>query len=327
MARRKALALLSGGLDSILAARLIMEQGLEVVGLCFVTPFFGAENATKAARRLGIELVEHDLTEAFLEMLKNPRYGFGGNMNPCIDCHGLMLRTAHSLLDKYGASFLITGEVLGERPMSQTRGGLNAVLKLSGDRDLVLRPLSAKLLAPTRPEREGWVNRERLLDLSGRGRKRQEELARQFGITDYPQPAGGCLLTDIKFSQRLRELKDHEGWGRRDIELLKIGRHFRLGDRTKLVLGRNQEENRMILRLAGHEDCWLRPQRPIKGPCGILRGPADEETKLMASGIISRYCDAAQGSKVAVDLGRGKAVLQTLMVEKWEESKTANYMI
>jgi tRNA U34 2-thiouridine synthase MnmA/TrmU len=323
----KALALLSGGLDSMLAASVVRQQGVEVIGICFVTPFFGPDSARRAARQLGIELIEHDFTDDYFEMMKAPRYGFGGNMNPCIDCHGLMLRTAHSLLDRYGASFLVTGEVLGERPMSQTRGGLNAVLKLSADRDLVLRPLSAKLLEPTRPEREGWVDRERLLDLSGRGRKRQEELARQFGITDYPQPAGGCLLTDIKFSQRLRELKDHEGWGRRDIELLRIGRHFRLGDRTKLVLGRNQEENRMILGLAGHEDCWLRPQRPIKGPCGILRGPADEETRRIAAGIISRYCDAAQGSKMAVDLGKSKTVLQTLMVKKWEESETAKYMI
>ena len=205
----KALALLSGGLDSILAVRVIMEQGIEVIGVCFVTPFFGPENARKAAGVLGVKLIEHDFTEEYFAMMKSPRYGFGGNMNPCIDCHGLMLKTAHSLLEKFDASFLITGEVLGERPMSQTRGGLNAVLKLSADRDLVLRPLSAKLLEPTKPEREGWADREKLHDFSGRGRKRQEELAQSFGIKDYPQPAGGCLLTEEKYSQRLKELIEH----------------------------------------------------------------------------------------------------------------------
>lgn len=322
----KALALLSGGLDSILAARLILDQGVEVIGLCFVTPFFGPDNARRAVRQLGIELVEHDLTDDFLKMLEKPRYGFGGNMNPCIDCHGLMLRTAHGLLARYGASFLVTGEVLGERPMSQTRGGLNAVLKLSGDRDLVLRPLSAKLLEPTRPEREGWVDREKLLDLSGRGRKRQEELARNFGIRDYPQPAGGCLLTDIKFSSRLRELKDHEGWTRQDIELLKLGRHFRLAAGTKLVLGRNQEENRAIHGLAD-KDLWLRPRRPVKGPVGLLRGPADAETKGIAAGIVSRYCDVPEESKVAVDFGVDGKLIETIVVEKWKDSQTSAYII
>ncbi|MBI4725834.1 hypothetical protein HY768_01180, partial [candidate division TA06 bacterium] len=182
----KALSLLSGGLDSILAARVIKEQGIEVIGITFVTPFFGAANSRKAAAQLGINLVEHDFTDEYFVMMKNPHYGFGGNMNPCIDCHGLMLRTAHGLLEKHGASFLITGEVLGERPMSQTKGGLNAVLKLSADRDLILRPLSAKLLAPVKPEREGWVDRDKLYDFSGRGRKRQENLAKSFGIRDYP---------------------------------------------------------------------------------------------------------------------------------------------
>ena len=323
----KALALLSGGLDSILAARVIMDQGIGVAGICFVTPFFGPENARKAARQLGIELIEHDLTDDFFEMMRKPRYGFGGNMNPCIDCHGLMLRTAHALLEKYQASFLITGEVLGERPMSQTRGGLNAVLKLSGDRDLVLRPLSAKLLEPTRPEREGWVDRERLLDLSGRGRKRQEELAKKYGILDYPQPAGGCLLTDVKFSKRLKEILVHEGFSRGDVELLKIGRHFRLGPKTKLVVGRNQEENRRLLRSAQDNDRVLRTAPPIKGPVGLLRGDISSQHLVEAAGIVCRYSDAAPKSLTAISVFCRGRIVQRIPAHAVAEEFVVSRMI
>lgn len=298
----KALSLLSGGLDSILAARVVMEQGIEVIGVCFVTPFFGPENARSAARTLGIRLIEHDFTQEYFAMMKSPRYGFGGNMNPCIDCHGLMLKTAHSLLEKFYASFLITGEVLGERPMSQTRGGLNAVLKLSADRDLVLRPLSAKLLDPTRPEREGWVDREKLLDLSGRGRKRQEELAKSFGISDYPQPAGGCLLTEEKYSQRLKELIAHEGLNRRDAELLSGGRHFRLDQRTKMVVGRNRSENQRLLDGASQGDMIIRPAEGIKGPVGIIRGDISQDLIQTAGKILARYCDRPEDQPVDMNI-------------------------
>lgn len=322
----RCLALLSGGLDSILAARVVQQQGIEVMGICFVTPFFGPESARRAARQLGIELVEHDFTEDYFEMMKKPRYGFGGNMNPCIDCHGLMLKTAHSLLEKYGASFLATGEVLGERPMSQTRGGLNAVLKLAADRDLVLRPLSAKLLEPTRPEREGWVDREKLLDISGRGRKRQEDLARKYGIMEYPQPAGGCLLTDVKFSKRLKELLGHEGYIREDIELLKLGRHFRLGPKLKLVVGRNMEENKKLLESALASDAILRPQRPVKGPVGLLRGEMSETAWEEAAGIVAHYCDN-DGGQVAVAVSRGGGPIATVAARPWTEPEVAARMV
>lgn len=298
----RCLALLSGGLDSILAARVVMEQGVEVLGLCFVTPFFGPENARDAAAALGIRLIEYDFTEDYFAMMKTPRYGFGGNMNPCIDCHGLMLKTAHGLLDECRASFLVTGEVLGERPMSQTRGGLNAVLKLSGDRDLVLRPLSARLLESTRPEREGWIDREALYDISGRGRKRQEDLARQFGINKYPQPAGGCLLTEARYSQRLKELMVREGLVRRDIELLGLGRHFRLEGGAKLVLGRNKSENQRLLAMAGMDDAVIRPAEGIKGPVGVLRGRLTEDDLQTAGKILARYCDRAEDQPVEINL-------------------------
>ncbi len=322
----RCLALLSGGLDSILAARVVMDLGVEVVGICFVTPFFGPESARRAARQLGIELIEHDLTDEFFEMMVKPRYGFGGNMNPCIDCHGLMLRTAHGLLYKYSASFLATGEVLGERPLSQTRGGLNAVLKLAADRDLVLRPLSAKLLEPTRPEREGWVDRGRLFDFSGRGRKRQEELAKKYGIRDYPQPAGGCLLTDAKFSKRLKELLAHEGFVREDIELLKLGRHFRLGPKIKLTVGRNMEENQKLLESALASDAILRPRRPVKGPVGLLRGEISETAMDEAAGIVARYCDHDEG-QVEVTVSRGGRPVATAAARPWTEPEVTARMI
>ncbi|HTY09178.1 MAG TPA: tRNA 4-thiouridine(8) synthase ThiI [Candidatus Edwardsbacteria bacterium] len=323
----KCLALLSGGLDSMLAIKVVQAQGIEVLAIAFVTPFFGPSSARKAAKQLGVGLVEHDFTDAYFEMMKKPRYGFGGNMNPCIDCHGLMMRTAHGLLGKYGASFLITGEVLGERPMSQSKSGLNAVLKLAADRDLVLRPLSAKLLDPTKPEREGWVDRERLLGLSGRGRKPQVDLAQQYGITEYPQPAGGCLLTDVKFSQRLKELITHEGLVRADIELLTTGRHFRLGERTKFVIGRKQDENQRLLDAKLPGDLLLRPPHDVKGPVGLLRGPADDVVLNKAAMALCRYCDVAPGGRLAVNLYRPDGTPATVQVTKPGEDEVAKWMI
>lgn len=319
MISMKTLALLSGGLDSILAARVILEQGIEVIGVCFVTPFFGPENARNAAKTLGIKLIEHDFTEEYFAMMKSPRYGFGGNMNPCIDCHGLMLKTAHGLLEKHQASFLITGEVLGERPMSQTRGGLNAVLKLSADRDLVLRPLSAKLLELTKPEREGWVDREKLYDFSGRGRKRQEELAKSFGIKEYPQPAGGCLLTEEKYSQRLKELIEHEGLNRPDAELLSIGRHFRLDNKTKLIVGRNKSENQRLLDLAGSDDTVIRPAENIKGPVGIIRGEISDDILQTAGKILARYCDRQEDQAVGINIYRREKKESLTVMKPHEE--------
>ena len=319
MISMKCLSLLSGGLDSILAARVIMEQGIEVIGVCFVTPFFGPDNARTAAKTLDIRLIEHDFTEEYFAMMKNPRYGFGGNMNPCIDCHGLMLKTAHSLLEKFDASFLITGEVLGERPMSQTSGGLNAVLKLSADRDLVLRPLSAKLLEPTKPEREGWVDREKLYDFSGRGRKRQEELAKSFGIKDYPQPAGGCLLTEERYSQRLKELIEHEGLNRRDAEFLSIGRHFRLDEKAKMIVGRNRSENQRLLDLAGSDDTVIRPAENIKGPVGIIRGEASEDILQTAGKILARYCDRQEDQAVGINIYRREEKESLTVMKPHEE--------
>ncbi|MEJ2726735.1 MAG: tRNA 4-thiouridine(8) synthase ThiI [Deltaproteobacteria bacterium] len=234
----KALAVFSGGLDSMLAVKLILAQGIEVLGLFFETPFFTSGKARTFAASINLPLKVIDLTEPHLDLVKNPKHGYGGNMNPCIDCHALMLRKAGDMLEQERAGFIVTGEVLGQRPMSQNKKALLLVAAESGYGNLVLRPLSAKRLPVTVPEEKGWVRRQELLDIFGRSRKPQMELARTFGITEYPSPAGGCLLTDQVFSKRLKDLfSSRPSPALREIEVLKVGRHFRIGPHTKLVVG------------------------------------------------------------------------------------------
>lgn len=296
----RALGLFSGGLDSMLAATVLRRQGLEVVGLVFVTPFFGADRARESAAHLGLTLLERDLTEAYLPLLREPPHGFGRYHNPCIDCHLLMLKEAGALMESQGFHFLFTGEVLGQRPMSQHRGALTIIARESGYQDLILRPLSAKLLPPTRPELLGWVNREELLDLSGRGRKRQMELAARFGLDRYPSPAGGCLLTDPGYAARLQELLSFTREpSRRDLELLKWGRHFRLPGGPKAVVGRTHRENEAISRLILPGDLFLKvegyPGPLVLVPEGAGLGGGPEAALLAAA-----YSDAPLGLEVAV---------------------------
>lgn len=288
----KAIALFSGGLDSILAFKVIEAQGIEVLGISFETPFFSAAKARSAAMAIGLRLAVLDITDEHLQMLHAPRYGYGKNMNPCIDCHTLMLKIAGGTMAQEGADFVFTGEVLGQRPMSQGRQSLQVVAKNAGFPDRILRPLSAKLLEATAPEREGKVDRDRLLDLQGRGRKAQMELALHYGIASYPSPAGGCLLTDPMFVRRLRDLFDHHpDHGRRDLELLKVGRHFRLDETTKAVVGRNALDNRTIERLAAPEDALLRATA-VPGPTVILPGGGNDGTRRLAAALCGRYSDA-----------------------------------
>lgn len=291
----KAVSLFSGGLDSQLAVCLMKDQAVEIVAVNFVTPFFGADpNNRLAARQLGIEYHEIDIGQSYMEILKNPVYGYGRNINPCIDCHAFMLKNAGEFMEQVGARFLITGEVLGERPMSQNKSALQAVEKLSGMRGLILRPLSALLLKPTIPETEGWVERERLLDISGRGRKRQIELAQHYGIIDYPTPAGGCLLTQENYARRLRALLNAKpDAGCAEMAILKLGRHFYLDDNLLLVVGRNQAENEGIQRIAAQGDYLIKvADRP--GPLGLLRvlKPSAQVDLKMPASIVARYSDA-----------------------------------
>ncbi len=270
MSKPRAIVLLSGGLDSVLAATLLMRGGVEVVGITFVTPFFGSSKAEKAAAALSIELVLEDISEPHLEMLKNPRYGYGRNMNPCIDCHALMVREARRNLKDLNADFVATGEVLGERPKSQNRQALEIVASYSEVGDLLMRPLSGRLLPPTRPEIQGLIDREQLLDLQGRSRRRQMQLAREWGIGDYESPAGGCLLTDANIARRLQELMRVEpGFDRLDAQLATVGRQFWIGS-TLLVLGRRHDENERLKDISLPSDMLLR-ERDIPGPVALLR--------------------------------------------------------
>lgn len=292
----KALALISGGLDSTLAAKLVKEQGIEVIGLRFKIPF--CPNRNKNPLDLGTEIKEANISDDFLLMLKNPRYGYGSNMNPCIDCKILMFKKARELMNEWGAQFIITGEVLGQRPMSQHKQALETIAKRAGLEGLVLRPLSAKLLPETIPEKEGWIKRENLLSFSGRGRTHQIELAKGLGIKNYAQPAGGCLLTDREFSKRLKDIIAYGELNLNNIELLKIGRHFRLNDKAKLIVGRNEKENERILNLARENDYLFMPTEELAGPTSLGRGIFHEELIKLSCSITCRYCDL-NGSAMA----------------------------
>ena len=304
--KTKAIALFSGGLDSILAFKVIAEQGIEVLGITFSTPFFGADKARATAHRVGLPLTVLDITEEHMRMLRSPRYGYGKNMNPCIDCHTLMLKVAGRRMEEEEADFVLTGEVLGQRPMSQGKQSLYVVAKNAGFPERILRPLSARLLPETEPERSGLVDRSRLCDIQGRGRKRQMEMAAHYGITSYPAPAGGCLLTDPIFARRLRDLFDrHPDHRIRDIELLKVGRHFRLTETTKAVVGRNAMDNETIERLAEAGDELICID-PFPGPTVLIPGGGDDDTRRLAAGICARYSDAP-GTAAVCPLSSGTA--------------------
>jgi len=295
----KAVGLFSGGLDSQLAAKVLQLQGVEVELLHCITDPERSDRARveRAAGQLGAPLKVLDISEEFFEVVRSPRFGYGSGMNPCVDCRILMLRKAKALMEEVGARFVFTGEVLGQRPMSQHRGALRLVERESGLEGLLLRPLSAKLLPPTIPEREGWVDRERLYDFSGRSRKPQMELARELGITDYPSPAGGCWLTDRTFSARLRDLFEHGGrlTGEQAV-LLRVGRHFRISEGVKAIVGRNQRENAVLLE--HREGRWVVQVTDHPGPVVLLEGEPSEEELLRAASIAVRYSDGRDGVRV-----------------------------
>ncbi len=285
----RAIGLCSGGLDSQLAVCVLKAQGIEVEIITYDSPFYNPAAAIKAAKQLDVKLHLIDFTEEIVGLVNNPPHGFGKCMNPCIDCHALMFKRAGEMMLEKGFDFIFTGEVLNQRPMSQNRRSLGVVAKDSSFEDLVLRPLSAQLLEPTKPEREGWVDREKLLDLSGRSRKPQFELAKQYGVKEYPTPAGGCRLTEPHYSKRLAELKSHEGLqDSHSLTMLRYGRHFRLGDKVKLILGRNADDNAKIEELIRKHDIVLIPSG-IPGPTGILPQNASEQEVAKAASILVSY--------------------------------------
>jgi len=298
----KALGLFSGGLDSILAAKLIQEQGIKVELVNFYTPFFPLKNAEKISKELKLKQI--DVTKNYLKMLRKPKHGYGSEMNPCIDCKIFMLRKAKKYAKKINAKFIFTGEVLGERPMSQNKNSLNLIEKEAGLKGKLLRPLSAKLLPITEAEKK-WVDRSKLLDLSGRGRDKQKKLARKFKIKEYPTPAGGCLLTYKEYARKVRDLlKNKKRISKRDIELLKLGRHFRHG-KNKIIVGRNESENKELKKMKQKTD-YMFEATYWGSPITILQGPKTKKAINLAARLTARYSDSEE--KTLVKYGKEKLV-------------------
>jgi tRNA-specific 2-thiouridylase len=322
----KALALFSGGLDSILAVKLIREQGVSIVGICFESPFFTADKGIRSAHAIGLPLKVVDITEDLVKIVVNPKHGYGKGMNPCIDCHALMFTVTGEMLREEKAHFIISGEVLGQRPMSQNLRSLSTVSHSSGFQNLILRPLSAKLLPETVPEIKGWVKRENLLGFSGRSRRPQIELARRFAIGEYPSSAGGCLLTDKVVSRRLKDLIScHGDLSRRDLDLLKVGRHFRLGKTAKIVVGRDQRENELIDSRTRKGDTLLSVES-FPGPTALVTGDLSGEDIQLAAEITASYSDAPSGKSVAVRVTSGDKGWSALAMKR-EKGELRTFMI
>ncbi len=309
----KAVSLISGGLDSTLATYLVKQQGIEVIGVNFRTPFCACPAARRggcagkeAQKFLKIPLKLIFIGEEMLKIVKNPRFGYGQGLNPCIDCKILMLRKAKKIMEEEGAEFVITGEVLGQRPMSQKREIMELIERESGLEGRILRPLCTRHLPPTIPEREGWVRREELLDIQGRSRKVQMMLAEKIGLKEYPSPAGGCLLTDPTFSRRMRDLMENNPeFGLREVELLKLGRHFRLSSGIKAVVGRNEEENEKIERLRVPEEVVLQVEGG-KGAVVLLEARAEKGDMEEGGKLAAFYSKKREDREVKVLWNKGK---------------------
>lgn len=312
----KAIALMSGGLDSTLAVLLLRRQNIEVTAVTFLM-YFGCDmsdkascttDATSLAHRYGFELKMCHLADKFTEIVKNPKFGHGKNMNPCIDCRILMLREAAELMRMSGADFIATGEVIGQRPMSQRRDTFPVIDREAGLKGKVLRPLSAKLMPETEAELSGLVNRDQLCDFYGRSRKPQIALAEEFGLTEYPAPAGGCLLTEPNYAYRLKELLAHnQDPTNRDLHLLRAGRHFRLGSGLKLMVGRNEQDNDRLEELMEASEAKLFVPG-VGSPVAIITGgePSEDDMRFSAS-VCARYSDAKGESEVSVRVEQGSA--------------------
>ena len=307
--QRKALALLSGGLDSTLAVKVMLDQGIAVEALNFTSPFCTCtgknsgckSEAVRVAEEFKIPIKVMHKGVDYLEIVRNPRHGYGKGMNPCVDCRIFLLRKAKEYMAECGADFVITGEVLGQRPMSQRRDTLNVIERESGLAGLLLRPLSAKHFEPTIPEREGWVDREKLLAIQGRSRKEQMDLAAELDVTNYPCPAGGCLLTELSFVSKIRDVFDHTDLlNLRDFRLLKVGRHFRVGSRTKVIIGRNEADNHLLEHALAPGETALRWQDG-NGPLGVVTGPADPALLNTAAELLLRYTKAAKGETCNIE--------------------------
>ncbi|TNF55436.1 DUF814 domain-containing protein [bacterium] len=304
----KAIALYSGGLDSTLAILVMLRQGIDVTAITFLNHFgcdisdrsSCSKNPFAAAEQFGFAVKLAHLSEKFIEIVKKPKFGHGKNMNPCIDCRILMLREAKQFMHMAGAEFIITGEVIGQRPMSQRKSLFPMIDKEAGLRGFVLRPLSAKFLEVTIPEEKGIIKREKLYGISGRSRKPQMALAKEFGLKDYPAPAGGCLLTEPNYAYRLMELLEHNKSPEfRDINILRIGRHFRFSPDCKIIVGRNRGENEMLLSLT-ERDAHILKVEGYGSPITVIMGTATESALFIAASLCARYSSARHLSEIDV---------------------------
>ena len=306
MKKVKALALFSGGLDSILAAKLILNQGIDVVAVNFASPFHSCSKfecgVIEAAKQLGVPLKILNMGDEYLKMVRKPKHGYGKNLNPCIDCRIFILKEAKKYAKKIGASFIFTGEVLNERPMSQHSKAMKIIEEESGLKGKILRPLSARLLPETVMEKKGLIDREKLLDIHGRSRKPQIKLAEEFNIKDYPSPAGGCLLTCKEHANKLRDLFKHKRrCSMADVSLLKVGRHFRFS-KSKIIVGRNEAENKILTAKKAPKDYYFEVPY-IGSPITILQGAKTKNAIKTAAALTAFYSDA-EIDKVTVNFGR-----------------------
>ncbi|MEA3489625.1 MAG: tRNA 4-thiouridine(8) synthase ThiI [Candidatus Omnitrophota bacterium] len=309
--KKKAIALISGGLDSLLAAKVVKEQGVEVLGVAFVMSAVSTDVKTAAGQireaaedaRIPVRVI--DVSEKFLSVLRTPEYGYGSNINPCIDCKIFMLREAKGIMEREGASFVITGEVLGERPMSQNRNSLDLIKKMSFLGERLLRPLSAKSMKETIPEKEGVVDREKLLDIKGRSRKPQLALAEKFAIHKFSAPGASCLLTDPEFAGRVKDLMNKNRLTADNVDLLKYGRHFRLDEETKAVVGRDERDNTGIMALKKEDDVMLR-LKGLPGPYVLLRGRPGPGNIAKAAALVVSHSKFREKKKIPVEFWKAR---------------------
>jgi len=304
--KTKALALVSGGLDSALAVKLIVDQGIDVEAVNFVSPFClcGKDGcgASEVAKSINIPLKTISVGEEYLRIVRNPRFGYGKNMNPCIDCRIFMLKKTKKYAEETGASFIITGEVLGQRPMSQHGRALNVIEQEAGLKGMILRPLSARLLPMTEAEKRGLVNRQALLAIEGRSRKKQIGLAEEMKVTGYSCPGGGCLLTYKEFASKLKDLFEHKKKASlKDVQLLRVGRHFRSG-KNKIIVGRNEAENKLLMRMKMPNDYFFEVQ-DCGSPTTLLQGPKTRKAVKTAAELTAYHSDRKQGA-VSIRFGK-----------------------
>jgi tRNA-specific 2-thiouridylase len=335
--KKLAIGLYSGGLDSILAVKLIADQGFQVILVRFISPLFeGRQHDVSILNSIlpaeSFRFQEVSLGTDFLHIIRSPEYGYGKNLNPCLDCKIFMVKKAGEILREHDGAFIFTGEVLGQRPMSQRRDALHVIGRDSGLGRYLLRPLCARLLPPTAAEESGLIRRKSLLDISGRSRKRQMELAKEFGISSYPTPAGGCLLTDVSFVRRFKAIlaeKDDRGDQGilEDLPLLKVGRHFLIRPGVRLIVGRNYTENQKVM-MHGKKNGWLFRVINAPGPIALAQGNLEDADFQLAASITARYSDAKVNESIQVSFGlNGSGKNQALTVSPIEDYLLDRYRI